>query len=61
MKCREGSKSMSENMESTIAAAGACAVCPWEQTSISENTVVSVSVCPWDDDESASANKQTAR
>lgn len=39
--CREGSKSMTENME-------ASAVCPWDAPA--ENAPVSVSVCPWDDE-----------
>lgn len=54
---REGSKSMSENMESAIAGAGPSAVCPWEDAP----TAVSVSVCPWDDDDPPSTAKQTAR
>lgn len=54
---REGSKSMSEHMESTIAGAAASAVCPWEDAP----TAVSVSVCPWDDEDPPSTSKQTAR
>lgn len=53
---REGSKSMTENMESTIVAGVASAVCPWDD--IGENTAVSVSVCPWDDEETPSTSKQ---
>lgn len=54
---REGSKSMSENMESAIAVAGSSAVCPWDDVP----TAVSVSVCPWDEEDPPSTAKQTAR
>lgn len=58
-KNREGSKSVSENMESTIAGAGTSAVCPWDDAP----TAVSVSVCPWDDEDppSTSTSKQPVR
>lgn len=57
---REGSKSMTENMESTIVSGAVSSVCPWDEETF-ENPSVSVSICPWEDEEGPSTSKKATR